>query len=175
MKKNEFMAAVLLLFIMGWAVLSVFSPQVNAQTANIAPQGANVNAQQYANPAAQQYANPGETKTFKLTVQNGLYYPREITVNQGDKVRIEFDQKTFTGCMTTFNIYDLGIRAYVPNTPFVEFTADKSGAFRTGCNMGMGDGRIIVQPADGKKLQAADASPLPSTAGSCGAGCGCGG
>ena len=166
MKINEIVGAAFLLLIVAWvgasSLLQSPAPQACTGTAcavNIAGSAGNSNTLAYAQeaPSGQQAssgasaaANSGETKTFRLSYSGGYYSPRTITVNQGDKVRIEFDQKKFVGCMTTFNIYDLGIRAYVPNTPFVEFVADKPGSYRTGCNMGMGDGKIVVNPAGAK-------------------------
>jgi cytochrome c oxidase subunit II len=140
-----------------------------------------------ANPAANasgnasQAAAGGDVQVFKLKMEYGVYSPHEIRVKEGQKVRIEFDQNTFTGCMTTFNIYDLGIKAYIPTTPYVEFTATKAGSFRSGCNMGMGNGLFTVDSASGAAapVQAAAASPSTQSAGgTCGGsggGCGCGG
>ena len=182
MKGNEIMAVSLLLILGMWAVsTAASSPSTGALPSDInCASGDACDIGELNSAPSEGYGttSSGE-KTVSLSYSNGYYVPREITVNQGDKVRIEFDQSKFVGCMTTFNIYDLGIKAYVPNTPYIEFVADKPGVFRTGCNMGMGDGRFIVQPSEGKKLEAAaEPAPLPSTVGSCGGpsgGCGCGG
>lgn len=191
MKINEIMAVSLLLIMGLWAVSTAVSPvspgalpsDFNCDSGDTCSlNGANTLSDGQSNGIKPNSAQTpsGESKTFKLSYSNGYYVPREITVNQGDNVRIEFDQPKFRGCMTTFNIYDLGIKAYVPNTPYVEFVANKVGIFRTGCNMGMGDGRLIIQPSEGKKLDVAAAEPAPllAGAGSCGSsagGCGCGG
>ncbi|PIT84558.1 hypothetical protein COU37_02655 [Candidatus Micrarchaeota archaeon CG10_big_fil_rev_8_21_14_0_10_45_29] len=203
MKINEIVAGAFLLLIIAWVGASSLVQNPAAQSCtgsacaiNLAAGAANSNTLAYAGTAQASPsgssgagASSGETKTFTLSYSGGYYSPRTITVNEGDKVRIEFDQKKFTGCMTTFNIYNLGIKAYVPNTPFVEFVADKPGEYRTGCNMGMGDGKIVVNPKGAASTQGASSSPaqaqqsadgslppLPEgLGGSCGSGCGCGG
>ena len=208
MKTNEMMAAALLLILGMWAITTAVSPPSPGALPsdfNCAPggsacalnaQGSGANAQ-YANPAAtaqnensgsqiQQNPSAGETKTFKISVQSGYYNPREITVNQGDKVRLELDPNTFRGCMTTFNIWGMGVQKRVSQFDYVvEFTADKAGTYKTSCPMGMGDGKFIVLPSDGSLAPSAaqtqkavqDAGLQAAPAGSCGGsgGCGCGG
>ncbi|MFH0927466.1 MAG: cupredoxin domain-containing protein [Candidatus Micrarchaeota archaeon] len=197
MKTNEMMAVFLLIIVGMWAVATAVSPpspgalpkDFNGVQAN----SAQANPAQLTAPSANSGAAPkaaaptGQQKTFKIRVDGGYYNPREITVNQGDKVRLELDPSTFRGCMTVFNVWGYGIRKYVSSSDnVVEFTADKAGTFKTSCNMGMGDGKFIVVPSDGSALPSAaqtqaaaqDSGLQAAPAGSCGGGsggCGCGG
>lgn len=150
MKANEFAAGVLLLLIAGWAFMpAAFGNGTPGCTSGASCAVSGIPKTDSTSQAIQAPTPQGEAelKEFKISVERGYYNPRKITVNQGDKVRIVFDQKSFVGCMVVFNIYDLGIRTYVPNTPYLEFVADRSGTFKTGCNMGMGDGQFIVLPS----------------------------
>ena len=85
-------------------------------------------------------------QTFALGVSGFQYTPKEIRVKQGTKVRIEGDPNTLRGCMLVVNIegYDISkpIRA---GDNVIEFTADKAGTFPIYCNMGLGNGKLIVE------------------------------
>jgi uncharacterized protein len=86
------------------------------------------------------------TQTFTLGVSGDRYTPSEIRVKLGTKVRIEGDISTLTGCMTTVNIDGYGIsKLMTAGDNVIEFTADKAGTFPIHCNMGMGDGRLVVE------------------------------
>jgi len=87
----------------------------------------------------------GITQTFTLGYKNGRYDPPEIRVKQGTKVRIEGDPKTLRGCMLVVNIEGYGISKPIrAGDNVIEFTADKAGTFPIYCNMGIGDGRLVV-------------------------------
>lgn len=121
---------------------------------------------------------PGQTVTIPIKVVGGYYDPREIRVKQGTRVKLVMDINSFTGCMRVFNIWGLNQKLTIsPGNNVLEFTADTPGTYRTSCSMGMGDGRFIVEAADGSAPVQAAANSGPS-GGSCGAsggGCGCGG
>lgn len=88
----------------------------------------------------------GTTQTFALGYKNGRYNPPEIRVKQGTKVRIEGDPKTLRGCMLVVNIEGYGISKPIrAGDNVIEFTADKAGTFPIYCNMGIGDGRLVVE------------------------------
>ena len=91
-------------------------------------------------------AGSGTTQTFNLGFNGNQYTPAEIRVKQGTKVRIVADPTTLTGCMTTVNIDGYGISKYIGGGDnVIEFTADKTGTFPIHCNMGMGNGKLIVE------------------------------
>jgi len=86
-----------------------------------------------------------QTQTVQLSVKNGYYEPRTITVPKGTRLRIEADANTFGGYMTILLIPDFGISKTITSTDnVVEFVADKTGSFAFHCPMGMGQGTLIV-------------------------------
>lgn len=88
----------------------------------------------------------GTSQTFTLGYKGGQYVPSEIRVKQGTKVRIEGDPKTLRGCMLVVNIEGYGISKPIrAGDNVIEFTADKVGTFPIYCNMGVGDGRLVVE------------------------------
>ena len=88
----------------------------------------------------------GTTQTFTLGYKNGRYNPPEIRVKQGTNVRIEGDPNTLRGCMLVVNIEGYGISKPIrAGDNVIEFTADKAGTFPIYCNMGIGDGRLVVE------------------------------
>jgi plastocyanin domain-containing protein len=84
-------------------------------------------------------------QTFTLGVSGFQYTPKEIRVKQGTKVRIEGDPNTLRGCMLVVNIegYDIS-KPIRTGDNVIEFTADKVGTFPIYCNMGLGNGKLIV-------------------------------
>lgn len=88
----------------------------------------------------------GTFQTFSLGYKGGQYSPNEIRVKQGTKVRIEGDPKTLRGCMLVVNIEGYGISKPIrTGDNVIEFTADKVGTFPIYCNMGIGNGKLIVE------------------------------
>ncbi|NYZ60256.1 cupredoxin domain-containing protein [Candidatus Micrarchaeota archaeon] len=114
----------------------------------------------------------GEVRTFELGFDwgSGNYEPEEIRVRAGDRVRIEADAGTFTGCMSTLVINGMGISKSITTTDNVlEFTAGTPGRYRLTCGMGMGNGLLVVEDENGLVPEAAPAAPART------GGCGCGG
>ncbi len=88
----------------------------------------------------------GQTRTIKLSYDGSQYSPAEIRVKQGTKVRIEGDPTTLRGCMLVVNIGGYNIsKAIRSGDNVIEFTAEKVGTFPINCNMGIGDGKLIVE------------------------------
>lgn len=215
MKTQEILAVVVLIAVVGWIgfmatnATSAYSPSaaINAGANAASPYNAQGSTQQAAAPSAnaagngQQAIQPnaaagagsgalggaGQTVTIPIKVVGGYYEPRTITVKQGTKVRLDLDPNTLVGCMVNFNIWGLDLKKYVTaDDHILEFTADKVGVYKTSCNMGMGDGRFIVEAADANTAVAAAgqtqtapsnaalAAPTNPSAGPSG-GCGCGG
>lgn len=85
-------------------------------------------------------------RTFTLGVSGFQYTPKEIRVKQGTKVRIEGDPNTLRGCMLVVNIegYDIS-KPIRTGDNVIEFTADKIGTFPIYCNMGLGNGKLVVE------------------------------
>jgi plastocyanin len=92
-------------------------------------------------------AGTGPVQTFTLRSNAGQYDPAVIRVKQGTKVRIEGDPVTLSGCMAVVNIAgDYGISKLItPGDNVIEFTADKTGTFPMYCDMGIGNGKLIVE------------------------------
>lgn len=114
----------------------------------------------------------GDVKSFQMSFDwsTGEYEPNEIRVRTGDRVRIEADASTFTGCMSTLVINGMGIRKRITAADNVlEFTAGAPGRYRLSCTMGMGDGVLVVEDSNGLVPEGAAAAPARA------GGCGCGG
>lgn len=88
----------------------------------------------------------GQAQTIQLSYNGFQYSPAEIRVKQGTRVRIEGDPKALRGCMLVVNIggYEIS-KAIRAGDNVIEFTADKAGTFPIYCNMGIGDGTLIVE------------------------------
>jgi len=114
-------------------------------------------------------AGTGTTQTFTLGVAGNQYTPAEIRVKQGTTVRIEGDPTTLTGCMTTVNIDGYGISKYITaGDNVITFTADTAGTFPIHCNMGMGNGRLIVEDGSGTVPVPSQAPAVAKGSGGCG-------
>jgi plastocyanin len=95
-------------------------------------------------------AGTGDTRTVTLSSRGNQYSPAEIRVKLGTKVRIEGDPTTLTGCMNTVDIDGYGISKRIrAGDNVIEFTADKAGTFPIHCNMGIGNGRLVVEDSTG--------------------------
>jgi plastocyanin len=216
MKTSEILAVVTLIAVVGWVGFmatnanATYSPTntINTATPNAynaqgsAPQGAAPSANgggpagaQAAPSAAAAPGGAGETVTIAIKASGGYYVPRQITIKQGTKVRLDLDPNSLVGCMVNFNIWGMGgskLSKYVTAQDHIlEFTADTPGVYKTSCNMGMGDGRIIVEavgantagtvpaPTAANNVQLAaptnpSAAPSGGSCGGSGGGCGCG-
>jgi plastocyanin len=113
-------------------------------------------------------AGNGTTQTFTLGFSGYQYTPAEIRVKQGTKVRIEGDTNTLVGCMSTVNIDGYGISKYIRSGDnVIEFTADTAGTFPIHCNMGMGNGRLIVEDNSGAVPVQSQAPAVATGKGGC--------
>ena len=75
-------------------------------------------------------------KEFTITGKNFAFTPSSITVKQGDKVKITFNN---INGFHDFVIDEYGIatlQKQSPNTEVLEFTADKVGSFEYYCSVG---------------------------------------
>ncbi len=208
MKTHEFAAIAIVLLLVVWVGFAALSPAYAARNgllpsvlgglgANLAGNngaaagsGAGAGNTGGSPSGSSALGGPGQTVTIPIKVVSGIYDPRQITVKQGTKVRLDLDPATFRGCMSVFNIWGLNQKMQVSaQNRILEFTADTPGVYKTSCGMGMGDGRFIVEAAGANPAAAAAATggsglAAPTNAaaapagGSCGAsggGCGCGG
>jgi len=88
----------------------------------------------------------GAVKSFTLKSIDGQYDPAVISVKQGTTVRIEGDPKTLSGCMAVVNIQGYGVSKLITSADnVIEFTADKTGSFPINCDMGIGNGKLVVE------------------------------
>ena len=116
-----------------------------------------------------------------LSMTGYQYQPTPIRVKVGVPVRFTTDLSTVRGCMRSIVIPELGVSGRVSEgSNTIEFTPTKAGTFRMTCSMGMGQGTIVIEDANGQVPITAQAAAPVKAAGSdasCGAGggCGCGG
>jgi Cupredoxin-like domain len=90
-------------------------------------------------------AGNGTVETFTMRSSGGQYDPAVIRVKQGTTVRIEGDPQTLSGCMEVVNIDGCEIsKRIAPGDNIIEFPADKAGTFPIRCNMGIGNGKLVV-------------------------------
>jgi plastocyanin len=114
-------------------------------------------------------AGTGTTRTITLGFDGNQYTPAEIRVKQGMKVRIEGDPATLTGCMSTVNIDGYGISKHITaGDNVITFTADTAGTFPIHCNMGMGNGRLIVEDSSGTVPVPSQTPAVAKGSGGCG-------
>ena len=145
---DKTMATALVVIIVSVVAILVLSPASagagNALKAQVAGSGSSPQ------PGSASATENGTTQTFTLGVNGYQYTPAEIRVKQGTKVRIEGDTNTLVGCMSTVNIDGYGISKYIQSGDnVIEFTADTTGTFPIHCNMGMGNGKLIVEDNSG--------------------------
>jgi plastocyanin domain-containing protein len=145
MKTYEILSAIILVIMVGW----IWFMASNARVASAAtvPDSLALNVTKIQKPESSIEERAGEAITIPIKVVNGYYEPRTITIKQGSRVRLDLDPNTFVGCMSVFNIWGLNLRKFVSaNDHVLEFVAQQPGTYRISCNMGMGDGRLIILP-----------------------------
>jgi len=145
---------VVLLLLVGGGIV-FFAIQQNNQT----PQPAvNQTTTTQETPAATEPTTMPETtseasetvKSFTVTASSFAFAPKQITVNQGDRVRITV---TNSGGTHNFTIDELNVatkRMQTGQSETIEFVADKAGTYEFYCSVGshrlMGmRGSLIVQ------------------------------
>lgn len=80
-----------------------------------------------------------------LSMKNGNYYPREITVKEGIPLSITLDNSV-TGCYRSFIIRPfINIKYSANPLDTVDFIPDEKGTFVFGCSMNMASGKLIVE------------------------------
>ena len=159
------MAAAIVVIIVAVAAILVLNPaSAGVGNAQKVPSAGSTSLQSGA-PAA----GTGTTQTINLGFSGNQYTPAEIRVKQGTKVRIVADPSTLTGCMTTVNIDGYGISKYITaGDNVITFTADTAGTFPIHCNMGMGNGRLIVEDGSGTVPVPSQAPAVAKGSGGCG-------
>lgn len=80
-------------------------------------------------------------------VVEGAYNPNIIRVKKGKKVKIIFDRKEDSACSKKVIFADFGITKELTDfgKAIVEFTPDKTGEFSFSCEMGMYQGKLVVE------------------------------
>lgn len=139
--------------IIGILILAVIGVGLAFATTNRSVQQSPSTATQApANTAAPEPSVPQTDEVRIINIEAGSFYykPNEITVKQGEKVRIVMNSVSM---MHDFNIDELGVKMPIiqnGNTGTVEFTADRKGSFEYYCSVGQHRangqvGTIIVQ------------------------------
>ncbi len=85
-------------------------------------------------------------QVFDILVK-GVYSPSIIKAKVGRPVKINFKREESTDCSRFVTFSDLKIRQELPEgeTVTVEFTPDKVGEIAFACDMGMYQGKLIVE------------------------------
>jgi plastocyanin domain-containing protein len=97
-------------------------------------------------PASAQTAEqPAPPREIEIVVDGG-YRPAKITVRQGERVRLRFIRKEYTGCTREVVFPTIGLRRELPpNQPvIVELPALPAGEYEFRCGMNMVRGAITV-------------------------------
>jgi len=162
---------------------AVFPPSAGQQIAapykQAAPSPSQVQGQQAPSGSGILAPLNNGVQEVQLTVQGGNYMPNPIVVKKGVPVKLVADLGTVRGCASSIVIPDFGVRKTVQaGDNEITFTPDKSGTFQFSCSMGMYQGTIVVQDADGTVADF-KGTAKPAGTGSCGmsagkGGCGCG-
>jgi copper chaperone CopZ len=131
-----------------------------------------------ATPSGNAIAITDGVQVVQLSVQGSNYYPNPIRVKRGIPVKIVADIGKMPGCSKSIVIPEFGVSKYlISGDNTIQFTPDKSGTFKFSCSMGMYQGQIIVEEADGSVASYTGSAAVPSTGacGGSGGGCSCGG
>jgi sulfite exporter TauE/SafE/copper chaperone CopZ len=135
------------------AILVVFSfGQINGGLtvlgAPLTPGSIAANAvQAFATPSA--IADPGDKEqVVRMTVANGTYQPKNLTIKAGIPVRWEIDGQDVSGCARDIIVPSLKIKkTLVRGKNVITFTPTKPGTIPFSCGMGMIRGSFTVTSA----------------------------
>jgi len=138
--------------LIGILILAVIGVGLAFATSNRSAEQNRSGSQTPTNATAPQPSAAPQEEIKIVNVEAGSFYykPIEITVKQGEKVRIVMNSVSM---MHDFNIDELGVKMPIiqnGNTGTVEFTADKKGSFEYYCSVGQHRangqvGTLIVQ------------------------------
>lgn len=86
-----------------------------------------------------------EAQVVRITQKGNGYFPDQVTVKRGQKVRLIVDSEESYSCAASLSIPKAGIRKILnPGENVFEFTPGASGDIPFSCSMGMYDGVIHV-------------------------------
>jgi sulfite exporter TauE/SafE/copper chaperone CopZ len=112
---------------------------------------------------------------INMDVSASGYSPNSFVLKKGIPVKWNVNVKQLTGCNQELVLRQYGIDENLKvGLNVIEFTPDKEGTIQFTCGMGMLRGSFIVTES-GTASQEQIKSATPSSGGSCGGGCGCGG
>lgn len=116
-----------------------------AATPPTAQQAGGEQAQVKPAPSAQQ--KRGDVQVVTVTLTEKGYQPESFKLRQGVPARVTFVRKVEATCGSEIVLADYNIKRELPfnQSVTVEFTPNKSGAFKFACGMDMLRGKIIVQ------------------------------
>lgn len=88
----------------------------------------------------------GGAQVFNIVVK-GVYSPNTLKVKAGQPVKINFRREESTDCSRFVSFPDLKIRKELPQsqTVAIEFTPDQPGEIAFACDMGMYQGKVVVE------------------------------
>lgn len=86
----------------------------------------------------------GDTKIFYVTAQMWDYYPKEIKVQEGDKVIIYLTSLDVPHGLY-LEAWNITVNSFLNQTEMIEFTADKVGKFEYYCTHYCGIGHVDMR------------------------------
>lgn len=93
-------------------------------------------------------APPAAAREVEVVVERG-YHPSRIEVRPGERIRLRFVRREWSGCTREVVFPTLDLRRALPvNQPVVvEFTAPATGEVPFRCGMNMVRGAVVVRPS----------------------------
>lgn len=132
-------AVIIILVIVGGVMFFRSSPQTNNQTPSVTQENPTSTEStiitEQSSPSGEEETDTGEVKEFTVTGAAFKFDPAEITVNEGDKVRITFENG---GGVHDFTLDEFNVKTKTLSTgqeETVEFTAGKAGTYEYYCSV----------------------------------------
>lgn len=100
-------------------------------------------------PMADAAETAPSVREIEIVVDEGAYEPSRITIKKGERVRLKFVRKEYSGCTRELVIAALNVRRELPpdKPVFVEVGDLEPGEYEFRCGMNMVRGTIVVAGA----------------------------
>ena len=98
-------------------------------------------------PKAMQIKEAVSDNEITIVVEDGVYQPANISLNENSAIRLRFIRKDASPCASTVLFPDLDVSAELPlDKPFiVTLPTMKKGEYSFHCQMKMNNGSIVVK------------------------------